>query len=303
MDIHFLHVRSPHEDALPLLMTHGWPGSVVEFRKVIGPLTDPARYGGDPADAFHVVCPSLPGYGFSGKPAGPAGASQRIADAWAELMAALATSATAAQGGDWGSTVTTALGHPHPEHLAGIHLNMLVARAGPGARCDDLTAAGAGRAGLARALRQEGLGLLQAAVDPAADARLRPGRFPRRAVRLDRGEVLVLDRQRRPPGDRAHARRAAGQRDAVLAARHRRVLGPAVLGELPQPRPGPVNVPVGCSIFPKEIFRSSRRWAEQRFTDLRYWNELDRGGHFAAFEQPGLFTGEVRAAFRPLRQD
>ena len=127
LDIHFVHVRSPHPGALPLMLTHGWPGSIVEFRKVIGPLTDPVAHGGDAADAFHVVCPSLPGYGFSGKPAEPGWDLGRIADAWDQLMNRLGYPRYAAQGGDWGAQVTTALGMHHAEHLAGIHLNMPIA--------------------------------------------------------------------------------------------------------------------------------------------------------------------------------
>ena len=126
LDIHFLHIRSPREDALPLVITHGWPGSIVEFSKVIGPLTDPAAHGGDPADAFHLVCPSLPGYGFSGKPRQPGWGTEHTADAWDQLMTRLGYSRYAAQGGDWGAQVTTAIGARHPGHVAGIHLNMPV---------------------------------------------------------------------------------------------------------------------------------------------------------------------------------
>ncbi|HEY9245040.1 MAG TPA: epoxide hydrolase, partial [Streptosporangiaceae bacterium] len=140
VDIHFMHVRSPRPDALPLLVTHGWPGSVVEFGKVIGPLTDPERHGGDAADAFHLVCPSLPGYGFSGRPDQPGWGVQKIADAWHELMRRLGYRRYAAQGGDWGSTVTTALAIRHPEHLAGIHLNMVTVFPDRAARgSEDLT--------------------------------------------------------------------------------------------------------------------------------------------------------------------
>ena len=131
LGLHFVHVRSPHDDALPLLLTHGWPGSIVEFRKVIGPLTDPAGHGGDATDAFHVICPSLPGFGFSDRPAAPGWGVARIADAWDALMTRLGYSRYGAQGGDWGSGVTTALGIRHPGHLAGIHLNMLTVRPDP----------------------------------------------------------------------------------------------------------------------------------------------------------------------------
>ena len=300
VDIHFIHARSPHPGALPLVITHGWPGSIVEFHKVIEPLADPVAFGGDAADAFHVVCPSLPGYGFSGKPGRPGWGTGRIADAWDQLMARLGYPRYAAQGGDWGAQVTTALGMRHPEHLAGIHLNMPIAFPDPADGPADR--AGAGGPGHDRPLRRAGFGLLQGAVDPPADRRLRPGRLAGRAVRLDRGEVLVLDRLRRRPGQRPVPRRDARQRDVLLAAR---APGPPRPGSTGRTAPpaflGPVTVPVGCSIFPKEIFRPSRRWAEKQFRNLHYWNELDKGGHFAAFEQPQTFVNEVRACFRSVR--
>ena len=192
LGIHALHARSPHPDALPLVLTHGWPGSVVEFLDVLGPLVDPPAHGGDAADAFHVVVPSLPGYGFSDKPQRPGWGVERIADAWAELMARLGHDRYGAAGSDWGTTVSTLLGQRHAAHVAGI---------------------------------------------------------------------LVV-----PP----------------LAARS-------------------ADGSAGCSIFPAEVPRASRRWAGRRFTDIRHWHELDRGGHFAAFEQPGLFVDEVRTFFRLVR--
>jgi epoxide hydrolase len=303
VDIHFLHIRSPHQDALPLLMTHGWPGSVVEFGKVIGPLTDPERYGGDAADAFHLICPSLPGYGFSGQPDRPGWGVQKIADAWAELMGRLGYQRYAAQGGDWGSTVTTALAIRHPEPLAGIHLNMVTAFPDRAALGADLTEREqAALAALAHYNQEDsgyskqqstrpqtiGYGLVDS---PAALCAWIVEKFwswtdcdgdP--ASVLSRDEMLDNIMLYWLPGTGASAARLYWE-------------------SFRKPLPGPVTVPVGCSIFPKEIFRPSRRWAEQRFPRLHYWNELDRGGHFAAFEQPGLFTGEVRAAFRPLRQD
>jgi epoxide hydrolase len=303
VDIHFLHVRSPHQDALPLLMTHGWPGSVVEFGKVIGPLTDPERYGGDRADAFHLVCPSLPGYGFSGKPDRPGWGVQNIADAWAELMGRLGYQRYAAQGGDWGATVTTALAIRHPGPLAGIHLNMVTAfpdRAARGSQEDLTPQEQAALASLAHYDKEDsgyskqqstrpqtiGYGLVDS---PAALCAWIVEKFwswtdcdgdP--ATVLTRDEMLDNIMLYWLPGTGASAARLYWE-------------------SFRKPLPGPVTVPAGCSIFPKEIFRPSRRWAEQRFTDLRYWNELDKGGHFAAFEQPGTFVTEVRAAFRPLR--
>ena len=201
LGIHFVHVRSPHEGALPLVLTHGWPGSVVEFLKVIGPLTDPAAHGGDAAAAFHVVCPSLPGYGFSDKPAGTGWGVERIAAAWIQIMARLGYDRYGAQGGDWGTSITTRIGQQDPEHVAGIHLMPPLAAPDP-ATMDDLTDARTGHAGRAGAGAGVGGRLLAGAVHQAADHRLRPRRLPIAAVRVDRGEVPLLDGLRRAPGER-----------------------------------------------------------------------------------------------------
>jgi pimeloyl-ACP methyl ester carboxylesterase len=301
VDIHFINVRSARDDAMPLLITHGWPGSVVEFGKVIGPLTDPERHGGDPAGAFHLVCPSLPGYGFSGQPGRPGWGVEHIADAWAELMGRLGYRRYAAQGGDWGATVTTALAIRHPEHLAGIHLNMVTAFPDRAARGGDLTEREqAALASLAYYDKEDsgyskeqstrpqtiGYGLVDSPALLCAwivekfwswtDCDGDPATVLTRDEMLDNIMLYWL------PGTGASAARLYWE-------------------SFRKPLPGPVNVPVGCSIFPKEIFRPSRRWAEQRFPHLHYWNELDKGGHFAAFEQPATFVSEVRAAFRPLR--
>lgn len=300
LPIHFLHVRSPQPDAQPLVITHGWPGSVVEFRKVIRPLTDPARYGGDPADAFHVVCPSLPGFGFSGKPTQPGWGVPRIADAWDQLMTRLGYSRYGAQGGDWGSGVTTALGIRHPGHVAGIHINMVTARPDP-ATMDDLTEQE--KSALAAAAHYRdwdsgyskqqstrpqsvGYGLVDS---PAAlcawitekywawtDCDGDPANALTRDEMLDNVMLYWL------PGTGASSARLYWE-------------------SFGKPTAGTVQVPVGCSVFPREIFRASRRWAEKQFPDLRYWGEPPRGGHFAAFEQPDLFVAEVRAAFRAFR--
>ena len=207
LDIHFLHVRSPHPDATPLIMTHGWPGSVVEFRKVIEPLTDPVAFGGSPADAFHVVCPTLPGFGFSGKPARPGWGVERIADAWDQLMARLGYPRYGAQGGDWGSMVTAALGRRHPARVLGVHLNMVIAFPDPGT-ISDLTAREQAGAGRRRPPPRPGRRVRHDPVDPPAEHRLRPGRLPGRAVRLDRGEVPGLERLRRRPRHRLQPARS-----------------------------------------------------------------------------------------------
>ena len=233
VEVHLIHARSPHPGALPLLLTHGWPGSVVEFLDVLDELTDPP----DAADAFHVVAPSLPGYGFSAKPTLAGWGIERIAVAWAQLMDRLGYDRYGAQGGDWGSVITSALGTAAPENVVGIHLTMPLAL-----RPDEpapLTKAETKAIAQRKLFQRIGTGLLRAAVHPAADARLRARRLADGPVHLDRGEVLGLDRLRRPPGERDLAGPVAGQRDAVLAAQHRSVLGPAVLGELRQASDGP----------------------------------------------------------------
>jgi epoxide hydrolase len=300
LGIHFVHVRSPQEDALPLIMTHGWPGSIVEFHKVIGPLADPAAHGGDPDDAFHVVCPSLPGYGFSDRPARAGWGVDRIARAWAELMARLGYRRYGAQGGDWGAAVTTSMGHQDVEHLAGIHLNMPVALPDPATMGDLSEAEQSALAALTdydkwdsgyskqQSTRPQtlGYGLVDS---PAGECAWIVEKFwswtdcdgdPLNV--LSRDELLDNVMLYWVPGTGASSGRLYWESFRHFDRE-------------------PVAVPTGCSIFPKEIIRSSRRWVEQRFSDLRHWNELDKGGHFAAFEQPEAFVNELRAFFRRVR--
>jgi epoxide hydrolase len=299
LGIHGLHVRSPHEGALPLVLTHGWPGSVVEFLDIIGPLTDPVAHGGDAAEAFHVVCPSLPGYGFSDRPSRPGWSVERIARAWAELMRRLGYDRYGAQGGDWGSMVTADLGRLDPDHVAGIHLNMVVARPSSdgGEPTESELAALAAydehrRWGTGYSKQQStrpqtlGYGLVDSPAGQCAwivekfwawtDCEGHPENALTRDQMLDNVMLYWLP--------------ATGASSARL-----------YWESFTTPGLQPVDVPVGCSIFPKEIIRPPRRWAETRFTDLRYWNEVERGGHFAAFEQPGLFVDEVRSFFRLVR--
>jgi epoxide hydrolase len=301
LGIHFLHVRSPEPDALPLVLTHGWPGSIVEFLEVIGPLTDPVAHGGDAADAFHVVCPSLPGYGFSDRPTRAGWKVPRVAAAWAELMARLGYDRYGAQGGDWGSSVTTSIARLDADHVVGIHLNMVVAI--PDLSMGEPTEQEqAALASFEHYQKEEsGYSTLQAtrpqtlgyglADSPAAQAAWIVEKFyawtdcdghPEHAISRDR----LLDNVMLywlPDAGASSARlywESFNDFDTQLA---------------------PVTVPVGASVFPKEITRPSRRWAEPRFSDLRHWNELDRGGHFAAFEQPETFVDEVRTFFRSVR--
>ncbi|MCU1463862.1 MAG: putative epoxide hydrolase [Acidimicrobiales bacterium] len=300
LGIHFVHARSSHADAFPLVLTHGWPGSIVEFLEVIAPLTDPTAHGGEAADAFHVVCPSLPGYGFSDRPSRTGWNVERIARAWSELMAGLGYERYGAQGGDWGAMVTASLGLADPAHVAGIHLNMPVARPDP-STFGDLTPReqealdrlahhqewGTGYSKEQSTRPQTlGYGLVDS---PAAQCAWIVEKFwdwtdcdgdPEHA--LTRDQMLDNVMLYWLPGTGASSGRLYWEsfRNAALP---------------------PVGTPTGCSIFPHEIIRMSRRWVEQRFSDIRYWNELDRGGHFAAFEQPGIFVDEVRAFFRLVR--
>ena len=301
LNIHFLHVRSAQPDALPLVLTHGWPGSVVEFLKVIEPLTDPASHGGDPADAFHVVCPSLPGYGFSDKPAEPGWGVEKIASQWARLMGRLGYDRYVAQGGDWGSAVTTALGGQDPEHCQAIHLNMVSVRPDPDTM-DDLTEAEqSALAGLKhyqdwdsgyskqQATRPQTVGysLVDSPVGQAAWILEKFWAW----TDCDGHPENVLSRDEMLDNIMLYWLTSSGASSARLYWES--------FGSFTSPQE--IVIPTGCSIFPKEIARASRRWAEKRYSNIIYWNELDRGGHFAAFEQPELFVGEVRNCFRQLR--
>lgn len=301
LDFHVIHVRSPHPGATPLVMTHGWPGSVVEFHKVIGPLTDPTANGGSPDDAFHLVCPPLPGFGFSGKPTRPGWGTQRTADAWDQLMARLGYPRYGAQGGDWGARVTMDLGLRHPDHLIGIHLNMVPTLPAAGTEGDDLTEAEQSALAAFARHRKEGTGYSTeqstrpqsvgyGLVDsPAALAAWIVEKFhawsdhdgdPASAISFDEMLDNIM----------LYWLPAAG---ASAARIYWESFGKYV--------PVPITVPTGCSIFPTEIYRPSRRWAAAQFTDIRYWNEPGKGGHFAALEQPATFVSEVRAAFATFR--
>jgi pimeloyl-ACP methyl ester carboxylesterase len=300
LGFHLIHVRSPREDALPMVVTHGWPGSVVEFHKVIEPLTDPAAHGGDPADAFHVVCPALPGYGFSDKPTSPGWNVQRTADAWAELMSRLGYDRYGAQGGDWGAGVTTAIGQRDPDHCVGIHLNM--ALAGPGrSRPESPTPAEA------EALRAQdhyqqwdsgyskqqstrpqtlGYGLTDS---PAGQAAWILEKFWS-WTDCDGHPENVLTRDELLDNVMLYWVTASATSSARMYwESFGRMAG------------GTVQVPTAVANFPKEIFKPPRHWAERRYADIRRWTDMPRGGHFAAFEQPGLFVEDVRAFFRLVR--
>ncbi|GAA4532307.1 epoxide hydrolase family protein [Amycolatopsis samaneae] len=307
LGIHFLHVRSPHPDALPLVITHGWPGSIVEFTKVIGPLTDPTAYGGDAADAFHLVCPSLPGYGFSDKPKRPGWSVERTASAWAELMDRLGYRRYGAQGGDWGSAVTTMMALRNPGSLAGIHLNMPMVVPDKDT-FGELT--DAERASLA-ATREFG----EWESGYSGQQSTRPQTLGYGLVDSPAGQCAWILEKFRAWTDCDGDPENVFTRDELLdnimlywvpgtgasSARLYWESLKAMRAWASESTEDTIDVPTGCSIFPKEITRPSRRWAAKRFTDIRHWNELERGGHFAAFEQPELFVDELRAFFRLVR--
>ena len=307
VDIHFIHVRSQHPDALPLIISHGWPGSIIEFLKVIGPLTDPTAHGAGAADAFHVVCPSLPGYGFSDKPTAPDWGVERIASAWTVLMARLGYERYGAQGSDWGTSVSASLGQQDAAHVAGIHLTPPLAPPDP-ETFDDLTERE--RAALASlehaAESQSGYSQEQATKPQTIGYALVDSPAALCAWIIEKFQAWtdcdgrlenVLTRDELLDNLMLYWLPRTGASSARLYWESLGQVNEWISGAVRDT----VDVPTGCSIFPKELQRPSRRWAEKRFLDVRYWNEPARGGHFAAFEQPDLFVEEVRTFFRLVR--
>jgi pimeloyl-ACP methyl ester carboxylesterase len=312
VDVHFIHVRSSHDDAMPLVMTHGWPGSVVELLEVIGPLTDPTAYGGRAEDAFDLVLPSLPGYGGSAEPTEVGWDVGRVAQAWAELMRRLGYSRYVAQGGDVGAAVTDAMARQAPAGLIGIHLNLLPAALGgdPGpVESDKERAAHDAMAtfrssGYGYFLEQDtrpqtiGYALLDSPVALAAwlldhdtDSYYKISRAfvdDQPAGHLTRDRIVDNIALYWLTGTGASAARSYWENGRALAL---------AAGEAPPP----VSLPVGFTTFPAEIFRAPRSWVESVYPTLSYFNEVDKGGHFAAWEEPDVFAREVRAAFRALR--
>jgi pimeloyl-ACP methyl ester carboxylesterase len=319
LDIHFIHVRSPHENALPLIITHGWPGSIIEMLNVIGPLSDPVAHGGDAADAFSVVVPSLPGYGFSGKPTGTGWDPVHIADAWITLMKRLGYARFVAQGGDWGAQITDVMGAKAPPELLGIHSNM------PGTVPPEISkilashVLGAGDpppSGLSpdeqRAydrlnfLFTKGLGYSQ-------EMGLRPQTLYGLADSPVALAAWMLDHDALSLEDIAAA--FDGQpvgnltRDEVLdnitftwvtntGISSGRLYWENTLGFFDIKG---TTVPAAVSVFPRELYQAPRTWSEQAYPNLIYFNEVDEGNHFAAWQEPEIFTNELRAAFKSLR--
>ena len=314
VDVHFIHVKSPHPGALPLIMTHGWPGSVIELLETVGPLTDPVAHGGRVQDAFDLVLPSLPGYGFSGEPTELGWDPARVGRAWAELMRRLGYTRYVAQGGDVGSSVTDAMGRQAPEGLVGIHLNLLLSALGGAsptptespqerAAADAISAFNTSGSGyfLEQATRPQTIGyaLLDSPVALAAwmlDHDTDSYQKISRAF-VDGQPAGNLTRDRIVDNITLYWLTGTG----ASAAREYWETGQATAQAAGQ-APPEVSVPVGFTTFPGEIFAAPRSWVQAAYPTLSYYNEVDKGGHFAAWEEPELFAAEIRAAFRPLRE-
>jgi pimeloyl-ACP methyl ester carboxylesterase len=312
VDIHFIHVRSEHENALPLIMTHGWPGSVIEMLDTVGPLTDPTAHGGGAEDAFHLVLPSLPGYGFSSEPVEVGWDLTRTARAWAELMHRLDYSHYVAQGGDVGAGVTDAMGRQEPEGLVGIHTNLLVPALG-GTMATDTDEERAAAAQIAT-FNQSGTGyfiemnnrpqtigyaLLDSPIALAAwmadhdtDAYYKIAAAfveDKPSGNLTRDHILDNMTLYWLTGTGASAARSYWE-----------AYGPDAPAASREPLPA-TTIPFGFTTFPGEIWKTPRSWVEASYPNVSYFNEVDKGGHFAAWEEPELFSQEVRAAFKSLR--
>jgi pimeloyl-ACP methyl ester carboxylesterase len=311
IDIHFIHVRSKHDNALPLIITHGWPGSVIEQLKIIDPLTNPTAHGANASDAFHLVIPSMPGYGFSGKPKSTGWNPDRIARAWVELMKRVGYTRYVAQGGDWGSPVSGAMARQAPAGLLGIHINLpatlppevaaVLAAGGPapaGLSAKERTAFDAldtfykkYRAyGVMMGTRPQTIGyaLTDSPVGLAAWMYDYNNGEPERL--LNRDDVLDDITLYWLTNTATSAARlyweTAGQSVLLAAAQ----------------MTGDISLPVAITVFPEEVYRAPETWARRAYRNLIYFNEVDKGGHFAAWEEPELFSAELRAAFRPLRE-
>jgi pimeloyl-ACP methyl ester carboxylesterase len=317
LDIHFIHVRSPHEDAMPLILTHGWPGSVLELLKVIDPLTNPTAHGGDADDAFHVVIPSLPGYGFSGRPTTAGWNPERIAKAWDTLMTRLGYDRYVAQGGDWGALITEVMGRQAPPGLAAIHVNL------PATVPPDVEAALGGAGPIPEMTDEE-----RATFD--ALAAYRKAGYAGYFVGLTtRPQALAYGMTDSPAGLAGFFFWHPGFKDWSFGADptdtkskdevlddislywltntvgssnrlywENRGVGPTSATAV---RTAEITVPVGITVFPEDVYRPPESWARRAYPTLVYFNEVDRGGHFAAWEQPQLFSEEVRATFRTAR--
>jgi pimeloyl-ACP methyl ester carboxylesterase len=311
VDIHFIHIKSPHKNALPLIITHGWPGSVIEMLEAIEPLTEPEKHGGSVDDAFHVVIPSLPGYGFSGQPTELGWNPSRMAAAWAQLMDRLGYTSYVAQGGDVGAAVTDQMGRLAPKGLLGIHMNLLVtALSGPQPaqsaqehKASDALAkfwkSGSGYfieqdtrpQTIGYALQDSPIALAGWMLDHDTDAYYKISHAfvnEKPSGNLTRDHILDNITLYWVTGTGTSAAREYWESAQAAASST-------------DHKPREVSLPVGFTTFPGEIWRTPRSWVEKAYRNLIYFNEADKGGHFAAWEEPELFSREVRAAFRPLR--
>jgi epoxide hydrolase len=305
LGIHFLHVRSPEPDALPLLMSHGWPGSVLEFRHVIPRLVDPVAHGGDAGDAFHLVIPSLPGFAFSDKPRAPGWGIGRIADAWIELMARLGYERWGAQGGDWGSAVTEAIGRKAPAGCIGLHFNLPLVFPTPEEAAD----ATPHEQAMLESARHYDAVLSGYAKEQATRPQSVGYGLADSPAGLAAWIYTLFQDVSDSDGDPAARFGLDALIDDVMlywlpntATSSARLYWEAAREGAAGPPPAGANpTPAGFSVFPKEPVRASRRWIERRYATVLHFNELDRGGHFAALEEPVAFAEEVRTTFRTVR--
>jgi pimeloyl-ACP methyl ester carboxylesterase len=318
VDIHFIHVRSRHKNALPVLISHGWPGSIIEQLKVIGPLTDPTAHGGSADDAFDVVIPSLPGYGFSGRPTGAGWDPERIARAWTELMRRLGYTRYVAQGGDWGTPISSAMARQAPPGLLGIHINL------------PATIPAEAAAALGGGPLPPGLSEKERAVIDALMAYNKAGSSAYFTMMTARPQTVGYGATDSPAGLAAWVLVHPGFKDwkygadpaqsptrddvldnitlywltntATSAARlywENGTRGSVIVA--PAQKTSEIALPVAITVFPDDVYRAPETWARQAYRNLTYFHEVDKGGHFAAWEQPELFSAELRAAFKPLR--
>jgi pimeloyl-ACP methyl ester carboxylesterase len=313
VDIHFIHVRSRHRNALPLIVTHGWPGSIIEQLKIIAPLTDPTAHGGVASDAFHVVIPSMPGYGFSGRPKEVGWNPDRIGRAWAVLMKRLGYARYVHQGGDWGARISEVMGHQAPEGLLGVHSNLLLTFPPETTRAigaGDPPPPGLSEAELVAFNQRKMVQPIGYVIEQARRPQTIGNALADSPIGL---ASWLIDHD--PHSYELIARAIGGTPDGALTrddildnitlywvtntgASAARLYWEA--SRAPPPK-GKVTIPAGYTVFPGELYSVPRSWVEYTYSNLIYYNRVDRGGHFAAWEEPELFASEVRAAFRPLR--
>lgn len=306
LGIHFLHVRSPEPDALPLIMTHGWPSSVLDFHKVIGPLTDPAAHGGDPRDAFHLVVPSLPGFGFSDRPTAPGWEFPRIADAWITLMDRLGYQRWGAQGGDLGCAVTDEIGRAAPDGCVGLHLNFAMFPPTP----EEIKDATAQEQAMLDSAGWFWENLSGYAKQQATRPQTIGYSLAESPIGLAAWIYAMYQDTCGTPGDAEASFTLDELLDTIMlywlpntgasSARTYWEMARAPRPSAPTPAE-PITVPTGFSMFPEEHVRKSRRWIERRYSNVIHFSEPAAGGHFAALEQPKRFTDDVRATFRSVR--